>query len=195
MGAPRERHPRTSPQRGEVDAPRASGEGGRRAANSAPHTLTPPSASTERGVAGKQNLSPYYLQHTGRVFENVVVPESNEPISECFNHLRPGGVDTCRVLTSIQLDANAQRAATEIGHGSANRALPNELRAFEAPPSEIVPEAHFSVGLMTPQLSRDRRQSLLRQRRTPSSQPSPRRGEGAVRHASTSFESTSPVNA
>jgi hypothetical protein len=57
------------------------------------------------------------------------------------------------------------------------------------------PEASLSVGTLTAQVARGSCQSL-RQRRSPSPQPSPRRGEEVfVRHSSSSLRGSFAVNA
>jgi hypothetical protein len=59
----------------------------------------------------------------------------------------------------------------------------------------MVPEPVFGVRASAAQVACYRRQSLLRHRGTPSPQPSPRRGEGAIQHTHNPSESVHTVNA
>jgi hypothetical protein len=160
-----------------------------------PYTLTLPSPSRERVIACQQNLMADRLQDPLGVLQDVVVPEADDAIAERFEDLRAGSVRFGRMLSSVDLNREAQWSAGEVGDKRANRKLADELRAFEAAAAQIVPKSVLGIGAGAPELSRNGRQSLFRQTRTPSSQPSPRRGEGAIRRSGTKVQGSFLVNA
>ena len=179
-----------SPRRGE-----GWGEGARRLFIEAPYTLTLPSPSRERVVPRKLELSANHFQHPVSVLQDVVVPEADDAIAERFDDLRAGSVRFGRMLPAVDLDREAQSSAGEVGDMRANRKLADELSAFEPATSQIVPEPVLRVSASSAQFACDGSQSLFRQGRTPSSQPSPRRGEGAIRRPGTTVHESPLVNA
>ena len=179
-----------SPRRGE-----GWGEGARRLFIKTPYTLTLPSPSRERVIACQQNLMADRFQDALGVLEHVVVPDADDAIAERFDYLGSGSVRFGRMLPAVDLNREAQSSAGEVGDMRANRKLADELRAFEPATSQIVPKSVLGIGAGAPELSRNGRQSLFRQTRTPSSQPSPRRGEGAIRRSGTKVQGSSFVNA
>jgi hypothetical protein len=58
-----------------------------------------------------------------------------------------------------------------------------------------VPKPLFGFCAFPPQFARDWRQTLFRQCRAPSCRPSPRQGEGVIRHGLNPIESVHTVNA
>jgi hypothetical protein len=100
------------------------------------------------------------------------------------------------MLAAIKFDHQSRRPAGKIGDVRSYRTLADELRAFEATASEVVPEPILGARSSPSQVACEGRQTLLCQRRAPSPQPSPRRGEGVFgRHALIPFESDQTVNA
>jgi hypothetical protein len=160
-----------------------------------PYTLTLPSPSRERVVSGQRNLAADHLENAVRIFEDVVVPEADDAIAEGFDHMRARSIDISRMLSSVELDREAQASAGEVGDMRANGKLADEFRAFEPAASQIVPKSVLGIGALSAQFSRNGRQMLFRQARTPSSQPSPRGGEGAIRRRGTKVQGSSFVNA
>jgi hypothetical protein len=82
------------------------------------------------------------------------------------------------MLPPIELNHEPCGAASEVRHVRPYWELTEKFRTLEASATEIMPEAIFRIRALAPQFARNACKSLLRQRRTPSSQPSPRWGEG-----------------
>ena len=83
-----------------------------------------------------------------------------------------------KMLAAIKLNRKAEFTAGEIGDVGTDLELADELGAFELARAQIVPKPVFSIGASAAQGTCRSRESLFRQGRTPSPQPSPRRGEG-----------------
>ena len=188
-----------SPRRGEDGARRAPGEGVRpvRLIAEPPHPSPLPAG--ERGLVATatsdQQLLPDRFKNAVSVLKHVVVPKAQHTIAEGFDDFGSRSIGFGRMLASIELDGEVSVAAGEIRDMGADRELADEFSAFELPGPKVTPEPLFGVGRISPELSRDRCQALLRQCRTPSPQPSARRGEGAVRHVPNRVQGSAPVNA
>ena len=196
----------TSPRRGEVDARSAAGEGERASASvqgsgilskaELPHpALSPSGRGLISAIPGDEDFSSDHLKNAFRVFEHLVVPEADYTVTEGFDDLSSANVALGRVLAPVQFDCQVKLAAGEVCHKVANRELPEELDPLESASSKKVPKPLFSFCAFPPQFARDWRQTLFRQCRVPSSQPSPRRGEGVIRHGLNPIESVHTVNA
>jgi hypothetical protein len=189
-----------SPRRGE-----GLGEGARRSGLTSnaepPHPVgcadstSPRRGEVNRAVAGHEQLLTDCLQDTLGVLKHIVVPEADHAIAERFHGLGARGVRFRRVLASIQFDDQVLVSAGEVSDVRADRELADEFGTFETAAAQIVPKAILGVGRLVPQLARDGRQPFFRQGRTPSSQPSPRLGEGAIRRRGTKVQGSFLVNA
>ena len=190
-----------SPRRGE-----GWGEGERASASfggwrsfadvEAPHPALSPSGRGLFGaVTGDEQFLADRLKHALRIFQHVVVPEAEHSVAERVDDPRARRVCFGRMLTAIELDGDMRVATSEVRDEAADWKLTDELGSFKAAAPQMVPESVLGVGRSSSEIARDRSQSLFGQRRTPSSQPSPRWGEGVCRHASTSRYESFAVNA
>ena len=169
--------PNPSPRRGEGGARSASGEGARLVRKRRSPSPNPLPAG-ERAIPGEQNLLANDFQNAFGVFEDVVVPEAQHAVAERFDDLGAWSIGFRSVLASVELDSEMRLSAGKVGDMGADRELADELRAFDLPRAEMAPELRFGIRAAPPQPARCRSQALFRQCRTPSSPPSPRRGEG-----------------
>ena len=113
------------------------------------------------------------------VLKHVVVPEADHPVAEAFDCAGASGVGGLAMLAAVDLDHQARGAAREVGNVRADRELEDEFGAFDLAGAEALPEAVLRVGSRAAEFARYRREAFFCQRRSPSPQPSPRRGEGA----------------
>ncbi len=144
-----------------------------------PHpSLFPPGRGLVSAVPSQAQFLSDRLEHTMRVLEHLIVPEAQNLVTECFDRVSAWCVEFRRVLAAIQFDDQSCRAAGKVGDVGANRELTDEFRPFETPPAQVVPQPVFGIGAPAAQLARDWTILLFWQRRTPSPQPSPLRGEG-----------------
>ena len=173
-----------SPQRGE-----GWGEGERAAASVhpwgpfsddiPPHpTLSPAGRGLFCPISACEQFLTNDLQDGLGVREHVSVPESKHPVSERFDDFGARRIELRRVLTAVQLNREVGVAAGEIRDEPRDGELAEEFGTLEAAAAQVVPKAVFGFSASAAQVAPDRCQLLLRQGRTPSPQPSPRRGEG-----------------
>ena len=121
------------------------------------------------------------LKHAFGIRQHVVVPEADHAIAERLDGRGSPFVARIIMLTAIKLDRKMCVAAGKIDDVRADRELCDEFGAVELASAQVSPQAFFGVGLVAPELARDRREAFFRYRRSPSPQPSPRRGEGVKR--------------
>jgi hypothetical protein len=155
-----------------------------------------PSPSKERAISHQENVAAYHVENALRVLQHVVVPEADYAVAERFDDFGTRSVDFRRVLTSVQLDCETEVTTSEICNEAADGKLADELGTFEAAAAQVVPETVFGISAVAPQFACDRRHSLFRQWRAPSSQPSPRGGEGvrsATRRRKQVFQRAEPL--
>jgi len=129
----------------------------------------------------QQQFPSDYLKHAFGVGQRVIVPETDYTIAEAFDCSRARRINLRRMLSSIQFYHQSRCAAGEVGHMDADGELANELGPFNLTTAKVPPQALLRFGLSAPKLARDRSQLVGRQCRSPSPQPSPRRGEGVKR--------------
>ena len=142
--------------------------------------LPSPTPSLEGGdsglVAGEPDFFLDRFQNAVGVFEDVVVPETDDAIAVGFDASCSRGVSLGRMLAAIAFDSEFETATGEVDDVTADRELPREL-CVERSGSQVQPEAPLGVRHIATELARHASQSLLSQRRTPIPNPFPR-GKG-----------------
>lgn len=128
----------------------------------------------------KQQLLADGLKDALGVFQDVVVSEAEDAVAEVFDRCGSVPVDILIVLAAVEFDHEMRVAAGEVGDVLSNRELADELGVFELATAEVVPETLLGVGGCATEFTRNRRQAFFRQRCSPSPQPSPHWGEGAL---------------
>jgi hypothetical protein len=90
------------------------------------------------------------LQDAFHVFNEVAVPESQNPISFVLQPLRPPLIARfdrfVPMLRAIELDDEVCRHAGKIGHVRANGYLPSEVTAKHRQSAKLPPKASFGIG-------------------------------------------------
>jgi len=146
-------------------------------------------------VEPKQQFVSNCPQDAFGVRQHVIVPEPDEPVAEALDRCRSPSVYSLAVLPAIKLDDEVRGSTGKIRDVRPNLELADEFCAYETPASQVVPKMVLGVGAGPAKLSCDRGQSLFRQRRSPSPQPSPRRGEGATWRSSILVATTLALSA
>lgn len=171
-----------SPRRGEGGARSASGEGVRRlriCRTPSPNPLPAGERALEAVTREEQFLADGFEDSFG-VLQDVIVPETDDAVAKGFDDRCARHVDGFAMLSTVQFNRKMRVAAGEVRYVWANRKLPDEFGAFQLAGAEVAPEALLGVRASDAQFSCNWRQAFFRQRRSPSPQPSPRRGEGAI---------------
>jgi hypothetical protein len=186
-----------SPRRGEDGARSASGEGARlfRIGRTPSPNPLPVGERDLETATGEEQFTADDFQDAFGVGEHIVVPKADHSIAERLDDLGAWSVGFGRVLAAVEFDGEVQIAAGEIRDEAADRELAEELSVFEAAGAEVIPEPVFGVRASAAEVTCDGRQALFCQGRTPSPQPSPRRGEGAIRRLTNTAHGSSAVNA
>ena len=174
--------PIPSPRRGEGGARSASGEGARRfRRRGAPSPRRSPrwgEGDLRAPVERDQQFLTNGFEHAFGVRQHVVVPETDDAVTERFDDGGARCIDGVSMLSAVQFNREMRIAAGEVGDVGADRKLSDKFGAIELAGAKVPPQAFFRFGLIAPQFARDGSQAFFRHRRSPSPQPSPRRGEG-----------------
>jgi hypothetical protein len=87
------------------------------------------------------------LKYAINIFENVVVPKTNDVIARCFEQ---GGAlnvtRTFRVLSAIKFDHQSPLSTHEVADEFADRHLAGEFKSFELTISQMLPKPAFCIG-------------------------------------------------
>jgi hypothetical protein len=119
----------------------------------------------------------YVFEDAFRVRQDIVVPVSDDLIPvEPNDRASLGILDAVRVLASIKFNRNAHIALGKVDNKVSYGKLFGELEPTKLTPTQSRPKANFSFGRITPELSRNTRQSFSGQFRFTPTQPSPSRG-------------------
>jgi hypothetical protein len=107
------------------------------------------------------------------ISQYVMVPKADHSVAMCFDCRRSVSVAFLRMLPTVALDRNAERAANEIDDTIADRKLPSELRAEKIAVPKVSPKRSLGIRHIVAQLARGWGESLFRHRGTPIPNPFP----------------------
>jgi hypothetical protein len=160
------------------------------------YTLTQPSPSRERAIAGDGQLAANSFEHSVGVLQHIVVPEADDAVAEALDGRGAGRIDLQGMLPAVEFDRQPRVAAGEICDMGPERELADELGAVQLTAAKMASQTLFGIGAVPPQLARGWRQFLACHGGTPLPNPLPG-GEGAVmaRHMGKTLQSSRTVNA
>ena len=105
-------------------------------------------------MGGSAKCSKNRAQHTFRVGEHVVVPETDDTIAL---RLDPAGAGLVilRMLSTVDFDNELDLGAKEIDDVGSQRMLASEAETFELSSAQVRPKSDLGIGRRQPQFARE----------------------------------------